>query len=759
MACRRDLLLVLASAALLLACGPTRALAAPQWLGAEPQPGAFPAGAAPDVATDGDGNAVAVWVDDEAVQAAYRPRGGPWELPADIEPRADPEVSDAHVTVLPNGEFVAAWIADRNDDGDVILRAATRSSAGAWTAETIREGCCEGIEAFDASGDGSVTVVGGEDGGPFSNTRPPGSPTWGPRLDVPAAPGSQYAFGLDGSVLVADQAICGVLAVFPCVASAYLPPGGTAWGDPETVAGATSGSQVTGVGITAAPGGAFTVVWGEAAPSAGGPVAPGRVRSADRDAGVGGAWQTALTVAGLPGDVPGCFGAGDCFDVAAGSVGAEVALWQQRGSGGGQISAAVRGPGGTWGPVEDAGDPRGGAARPLAAITSTGVPVAAWSSEGDNLAVANGSHRDAAGVWRPVALGSSQDDTVFLADLAADGDGNALTAYRHRGGVFTAGFDGGAPRFGSVGYSGFEIAGQPLSFFTDVSDAWSGVASISWLFGDGGGASGASVSHAYASAGTFSATATAQDGVGNVSRGSVTVEVGPAPPIPFPCSILDADNDGIGDQCDDNNGAARPVAFKTLNARVVSGEVFVKLPAGAARASQGTTPPKGFVRLEGAETIPVGATLDTAKGRVRLRTAADTRRRVQTAEFFRGRFVVRQVRQPRRRGKPRSTRLITDTILTGSSFRRACNTTTASISQKRRRSKRRVRRLFGDGKGTFRTRGRNAAATVRGTRWSVQDRCDGTLVTVQRGRVSVRDLVRRKTVTVRTGRTYLARRR
>ena len=70
-----------------------------------------------------------------------------------------------------------------------------------------------------------------------------------------------------------------------------------------------------------------------------------------------------------------------------------------------------------------------------------------------------------------------------------------------------------------------------------------------------------------------------------------------------------------------------------------------------------------------------------------------------------------------------------------------------------------MRRLFGDGKGSFRTRGRNAAATVRGTRWGVQDRCDGTLVTVQRGRVEVRDLVKRKTVIVRTGHTYLARRR
>ena len=89
--------------------------------------------------------------------------------------------------------------------------------------------------------------------------------------------------------------------------------------------------------------------------------------------------------------------------------------------------------------------------------------------------------------------------------------------------------------------------------------------------------------------------------------------------------------------------------------------------------------------------------------------------------------------------------------LTGSSFKKRLRRHRASISQKRKSSKKRVRRLFGNAKGSFRTSGRNAAATVRGTRWSVQDRCDGTLVTVQRGRVEVRDKVKRKTIIVRTG--------
>ena len=42
------------------------------------------------------------------------------------------------------------------------------------------------------------------------------------------------------------------------------------------------------------------------------------------------------------------------------------------------------------------------------------------------------------------------------------------------------------------------------------------------------------------------------------------------------------------------------------------------------------------------------------------------------------------------------------------------------------------RKLWGDGKGKFRTRGQYAAATVRGTKWLVQDSCSGTLTRVTR---------------------------
>jgi hypothetical protein len=67
--------------------------------------------------------------------------------------------------------------------------------------------------------------------------------------------------------------------------------------------------------------------------------------------------------------------------------------------------------------------------------------------------------------------------------------------------------------------------------------------------------------------------------------------------------------------------------------------------------------------------------------------------------------------------------------------------------------------LHASAHGRFRTRGRYAAATVRGTAWTMSDRCNGTLVTVQRHTVAVSDFVRHITVLVHAGHQYLARAR
>jgi hypothetical protein len=67
-----------------------------------------------------------------------------------------------------------------------------------------------------------------------------------------------------------------------------------------------------------------------------------------------------------------------------------------------------------------------------------------------------------------------------------------------------------------------------------------------------------------------------------------------------------------------------------------------------------------------------------------------------------------------------------------------------------------VRQVWGQGTGSFRTKGRYASATVRGTFWLTADRCDGTFVRVRQGVIQVNDIPKRRVVTVPAPRTYLA---
>ncbi len=224
----------------------------------------------------------------------------------------------------------------------------------------------------------------------------------------------------------------------------------------------------------------------------------------------------------------------------------------------------------------------------------------------------------------------------------------------------------------------------------------------------------------------------------------------------------DRDRDRIGDVCDSSDASVPPEVGETVIARVVSGEVFFRPPGSrkssrsraGARASQ---TPAGFTPVRGAAVIPVGSTVHTTRGRlavtsVNTATAGGRTMRTQTADFYRGIFQIKQAR---------ARRPVTELSLRSTNFRSVCGSTsrgaTANAAQQRR--SRVVSRLWGNGRGRFRTRGRHSAATVRGTVWLTQERCDGTLTQVTRGSVSVRDLRARRTVTVRAGRSYLARAR
>jgi hypothetical protein len=172
-----------------------------------------------------------------------------------------------------------------------------------------------------------------------------------------------------------------------------------------------------------------------------------------------------------------------------------------------------------------------------------------------------------------------------------------------------------------------------------------------------------------------------------------------------------------------------PEFHKDVVVQPVSGRVRVRLPGS-----------DGFVELASAQDVPLGSTIDVKAGKLQLSSVPKKNGRPQRAKFFDGVFKVTQ--------PGRITELRLNETLAPCRKGKA-----ASVAAKR---KPKTRRLWGDGKGSFRTRGTYSAATVRGTKWLVQDSCAGTLTRVTKGVVSVRDNVRRKTIIVRAGHRYLA---
>jgi hypothetical protein len=340
--------------------------------------------------------------------------------------------------------------------------------------------------------------------------------------------------------------------------------------------------------------------------------------------------------------------------------------------------------------------------------------------------------------------------------LSADGNTALIGGYRDNSFIGAARvFMNGlaAPvNTGLPAISGTAQLGQTMSCSTGT---WTGNPSPSFTYqwprdGSGiGGATGSTYVVQAADQGhTLSCEVTATNSVGHQTATSLGMAIPPAPPI---AKRLKAP-------------LLAPVLGKTVNAEAVSGVVFVKLPAGAhvsvatrhlslaahlLWAFESVSKGAGFIPLSEARQIPVGSTLDTSAGVARITTATATSGKVQFGDFGAGIFTILQDRKQRG--------LTTLSIVNTQSRRQAC----ATIGKKARAASKRLSSrvlalLKGSAHGKFTTRGQYSAATVRGTIWSVANRCDGTLTRVTRGVVSVRDFLRRKTITLRAGQRYLA---
>ncbi len=163
--------------------------------------------------------------------------------------------------------------------------------------------------------------------------------------------------------------------------------------------------------------------------------------------------------------------------------------------------------------------------------------------------------------------------------------------------------------------------------------------------------------------------------------------------------------------------------------RPISGKILVRVP--------GTVQ---FVALDATKGLPVGTEIDARNGKIQLTSEPGQGKPVQKSTFYGGIFTIAQ-------GSDGFVELRLSEKLAPCPKKKK-----ASAAAKNPKT----RKLWGDGKGKFRTRGQYSAATVRGTNWLVQDSCDGTLTRVANGVVSVRDFGTKKTILVRGGKSYLA---
>ena len=286
------------------------------------------------------------------------------------------------------------------------------------------------------------------------------------------------------------------------------------------------------------------------------------------------------------------------------------------------------------------------------------------------------------------------------------------------------------------------VAGEKTELvFTGLADACPNQATIDW--GDGTTGTGAlsctdtvggweytlNAAHTYTRAARFRIVVAYDSG--SEDTAFAVIAQAPAPPGPEPTATPNPTPLPTASPTPTPTPPPGPAPTPAVDVVAVpaGGTVLVKLP--------GTSK---FVALKPGQELPYGTEIDTRKGRVTITSIPKAGAPPESAVFYDGLFKISYAGGV--------------TNLTLSEPLAACpKKGRASAAAKKAKS----RKLWGKGKGAFRTTGKYSAATVRGTTWLVQDTCAGTLTRVTEGTVTVK--AGKKTVVLRAGKQYLAKAR
>ncbi|HVX32930.1 MAG TPA: PKD domain-containing protein [Solirubrobacterales bacterium] len=470
---KRPALLALLPLALFATASP--ASAAPTWLAPQPVSEEGPEALEPQVATDPQGEAIAIWAGsdgaNERVEVAFRPAGGAFGVPQKLSP-AGQEGSEPQVATDPQGNAIAVW--SSADGANERVEAAFRPAGGAFgTPQTLTPACQRAFEpqvATDPQGD-AIVVWTCADGA-------------GERVEAALRPAGGF-FATPQTISAPEQ-----IAFHPQVAT-----------DPQ---------------------GDAIVVW------AGSDGAGERVEAALRPAG--GPFEELGTLSGEDASDP---------QVATDPQGDAIAVWSATDENGEHVEAALRHAGGAFGTPQPPSEAGQDASEPQVATDPQGDAIAVWRrSDGANARI-EAALRPAGGAFGVPQKLSGAGQDASNPQVATYPQGDAIAVWRRSDGaderIEAAGLDASGPLLESLAIPASAQAGEPASFSVDPLDVWSTPAetSTSWSFGDGGSAQGTAVSHAFARPGTYQVTVTSTDSVGNATSatGTVTVKEGPPAPV------------------------------------------------------------------------------------------------------------------------------------------------------------------------------------------------------------------------------------
>jgi hypothetical protein len=424
----------------------------------------------PEVAADAQGDAVAVWLRFDGVnarvQAAYRPAGGSFGAPQTLS-AAGYEAREPRVAMNAAGEAVIVWSLGSGLSEEA--QAVSAASGGVFGAAQDLTGFTEAASlpqvALDSHGD-AIAVWEGWDG---ANIR---------------------------------------------IQETSRPAGGS-FGAPEFLSAA--GNNAGTPQITFDSSGNALAVWRfDGSPAS-------TIQSDYRpDGGPFSAAQTVSTPSSAPAQAPQA-----AFD----AQGDGIVAWQQSDGSEPRIYTSVRTPGSS-GSFDAPGtlDPGGQEAyEPSVAGDGLSGTIVSWKTFNGATNSTQAAVRPAGGSFGPASTLSATGPQESVPQIGVDAQGNGIAIWSRSSGsnylLEAAGYDAAGPLPRGLALPSQGLVGQPLQFFVAPLDVWSPVLSEGFSFGDGSSAIGVSATHTYSAPGSYQVTATATDVLGNTTTVTRTLTI------------------------------------------------------------------------------------------------------------------------------------------------------------------------------------------------------------------------------------------